>query len=407
MKQASSLRVSSRVNVILCLLLGVIFCLKVSLGHAALIIDSQSGQVGDTVTFTIHIQAAQNVVNALGFDILYDRNVLEYTGSFSRGDVVDGFNFFSVNEPRPGRTRVAGFTVGEGIAAGRSGVMVTLEFRVAAPGSASLTIVRQVDDVNGWSTQAGVFDGMTATEPSETVASESPPEQATEDASQIATGVTDESASQQSTESTEAMVAESSSDAQTARSISSTSKPSNLTTPPTASVQTGGGPIVISRSFTTSKETDARAPGVTVATTPTRRETATSSVTEEGLSSPRQETDATGSSDSGIVTQQTRLLEETSEPFRPGGADTPQQTVSRMAVQRQDASRPAHEAEHRVTPQTVPRARAFGVGEATGTARPVGILTPTTRLLVFGLLAVLLCVVVAAIIGPSVSQRRK
>ena len=165
--------------------------------------NAQQGEVGDTVTFTIRVDGAPNTVEAFGFDVLYDRDVLQYTGSFIPGEMVNRFGFFNVNEANPGRTRVAGFSISDRVAAGRSGAIVTLEFTVIKPGNATLSLVNLVDDVAGWTTQAGLFEGLSAQSPadeSEKGASQPPSEAPAEVAAQPSAEPPQDAASPLSTE---------------------------------------------------------------------------------------------------------------------------------------------------------------------------------------------------------------
>lgn len=152
-------------NNLMGLLVGVwsILFVTVSAGFPQSIsIDTQGGTVGDTVTFTIWIDRAPNAVDAFGFDLLYDREVLQYTGRFFLEELSRTFEFFDANEPQTGRIRVGGFTTGTPVDVQHSGRLVTLEFSVIGSGNANVSLANLVDDLTSWSTQPAVFQGASS-----------------------------------------------------------------------------------------------------------------------------------------------------------------------------------------------------------------------------------------------------
>ncbi|MBM3222890.1 MAG: hypothetical protein FJZ47_03675, partial [Candidatus Tectomicrobia bacterium] len=125
-----------------------------------LLCTDQQGKNGDTVSFTLSVEQAHNMVEAFGFDLTYDGTVLQYTKSFQAGELVKNFSFFSVHEASPGRIRVAGFTVTHPIEARRSGRLLRLDFAVINAGNTTLTPGQLVDGMASWSVRAGRFTGQ-------------------------------------------------------------------------------------------------------------------------------------------------------------------------------------------------------------------------------------------------------
>jgi len=76
--------------------------------------------------------------------------VLEYAGTFSKGDLTTGFSFFNVTNPTSGTIRVGGFTVGNEIAAGAGGTIVCVDFNVLSCQTTSLVLGNVVDDIANW-----------------------------------------------------------------------------------------------------------------------------------------------------------------------------------------------------------------------------------------------------------------
>jgi hypothetical protein len=120
------------------------------------------GREGDTIVVAVTLTDAPNQVEAFGFDLSFDERVLHYTGTYSRGPLVESWSFFDVSTPAPGRLRVGGFTVPQRIAAGQSGTLVELEFHVVCndcnAGEVSELIPSDlVDDMAAWSFCSGAF----------------------------------------------------------------------------------------------------------------------------------------------------------------------------------------------------------------------------------------------------------
>ncbi len=126
----------------------------------ALDIPGASGGSAGTVTIPVRIQNAPNAVDSLGLEVLFDPSRFGYTG-FSRGPLVDGFDFFDVSNPGDGIARMGGFEAGEDIiAAGASGDLVYLNFEIfdSEPGkSYGFGLQELKDDLAGWSTSHGCF----------------------------------------------------------------------------------------------------------------------------------------------------------------------------------------------------------------------------------------------------------
>lgn len=107
-------------------------------------------------------RGALNLIDAFGFDLSYDPRILQYTGTFTRGNLVEAFDFFDVHEFTSGTIRVGGFTVTDPIQAGEHGTIVTLEFQAVCPDcqagdTSRLFLASLVDDLAGWPACPGTF----------------------------------------------------------------------------------------------------------------------------------------------------------------------------------------------------------------------------------------------------------
>jgi hypothetical protein len=122
-------------------------------------IVSTASPPGVTVSIPVRIQDAPNAVSSLGFDLTYDSTLLTFTGP-RLGELVEGFDYFSVSNPEPGRLIAGGFTSTGGIEAGESGDIVYLEFNVSdceKDSSSRLDLQELKDDIASWWYSHGCF----------------------------------------------------------------------------------------------------------------------------------------------------------------------------------------------------------------------------------------------------------
>jgi hypothetical protein len=350
----------------------------------SLSLETSPGEIGQVVEVTIHVNAAPTAVKSLGFDVLYDSTVLQYAGSFTRGNMVSGFTFFSANEPVPGRTRVAGFSVGDQIEVGHSGTLVTLQFQVLNPGQTTVSISRQVDDIAGWATQAGLFESITSQTPTE---------------------VTQDTASQASPEQPEQTNAEASQPSTTTAGLStqpSTSRPSGSSAAPPPAGQPAArsvSPMSIVKPLTDAEKTTASGTAARRPASPPPaevREVGTAQTRD--VAQPSQNTQVTGyaaredSSGARYGTQK-GTTSDTSGPVRTE-APQPEGTAPHTAI-RPPAS--GEQLAKVMAPTPVP-ARTAPVSD---TLQPVGPLSQTVRVLLFAFVAVLLGVVLVVLASTA------
>jgi hypothetical protein len=86
----------------------------------------------------------------MGFDVVYDPNILKYSGYIKR-QMVKKFDMFDVNKIRAGLLRVGGIEAGKDlIQAGKSGEIFRLRFEVIAQGNQTLQLVKLKDDISAW-----------------------------------------------------------------------------------------------------------------------------------------------------------------------------------------------------------------------------------------------------------------
>ncbi len=120
-------------------------------------LDIDDQLCGDNpVKFTISIDNAPKTIDSLQFDIIFDVNILEYTNSFTKGNLTEGFNFFDVKEVSSGQIRIAGVTNTD-IESGTSGEIATLEFNVINEQNTIITFDNIEGDISEWTTGDGLL----------------------------------------------------------------------------------------------------------------------------------------------------------------------------------------------------------------------------------------------------------
>ncbi len=130
-------------------------------------LDMQTGMSGDTVTYTVTLENAQNQdIENFQFDLTFDSEILGYEGNFEKGDLSQNFSdtFFQVVELQTsgsGTIRVTG--VGTIIPAGSTGSIVKIEFKVATCIDTLINFVDLTNDVEDFSTKEGGFTCLTET----------------------------------------------------------------------------------------------------------------------------------------------------------------------------------------------------------------------------------------------------
>ena len=120
-------------------------------------VNSQTGKVGESITFTVSLHKTTQSIDAMGFILAYDPQVLRYSGTFTKGQLVEGFDFFDIYERQPGLIHVGGFTTQKAIVKGGTGNLAYLTFTVLTANNTDVRIVRAVDDLRNLQTVAGKF----------------------------------------------------------------------------------------------------------------------------------------------------------------------------------------------------------------------------------------------------------
>jgi DNA-binding beta-propeller fold protein YncE len=127
-------------------------------------IHNQSGHVGDDITITCSVSKVANTVSALGFDILYNPDILEFI-DFSSGPLLQKFTMFNVNQVHDDCLRVGALEHNMSIKPDQSGELIYLTFHVINYGTSDIAIVRPKDDIRNWQIQNGIFSSVNETDP--------------------------------------------------------------------------------------------------------------------------------------------------------------------------------------------------------------------------------------------------
>jgi hypothetical protein len=123
---------------------------------AQLQLNTQTGKMGDPVTFTVFIHDAPDPVNAFGFEISYDPTCMIYKSTQRGALISNGFQFFRASNVGLGRIRIGGIETGDQIIPKQSdGSLALIQFRVIGEKNVSVRLENLKDDLKTWSTQNG------------------------------------------------------------------------------------------------------------------------------------------------------------------------------------------------------------------------------------------------------------
>jgi sugar lactone lactonase YvrE len=127
-------------------------------------IHDQMGHVGDDITITISISDAANAVNAIGFDIIYDPNVLIYV-DYSHGPLLQDYSMCDVNQVHDNCLRMGALEINKNIKPHQSGDLLYLTFHVINHGVTDIELVRPKDNILMWQIQNATFRSIDETDP--------------------------------------------------------------------------------------------------------------------------------------------------------------------------------------------------------------------------------------------------
>jgi hypothetical protein len=120
-------------------------------------VATSKGRYGGIASVPVRIQNAPNDVSAFGFDINFDSTILTYKG-FTKGSLVQDFDYFDVNLMTDGILRCGGFTDDANINQNADGNLVCLEFDIAENSEKSkVEITGLEDDIINWQASSGCF----------------------------------------------------------------------------------------------------------------------------------------------------------------------------------------------------------------------------------------------------------
>lgn len=138
-------------------MLALIFVVIPAWAMAADLEIEKHSVVGNQVIFTVNVKHAPNQVSALGLDIGYDPEILQYNGADFSGTFLEGWKFRDVSNPETGILRLGGFTVGNNIAADSNGPLAKIRFLVLRFQECQLPVGALKDGLVGWSTANGAL----------------------------------------------------------------------------------------------------------------------------------------------------------------------------------------------------------------------------------------------------------
>jgi hypothetical protein len=129
-----------------------------------IIIHDQAGHVGDDITITFSISDAQNAVYAMGFDLVYDPDILEYI-DYARGPLLRDYSMCDVNQIHDDSLRMGALELKDNINPHQTGELLYLTFHVINYGVSKIELVRPKDNIRNWQIQNGTFRSIDQTDP--------------------------------------------------------------------------------------------------------------------------------------------------------------------------------------------------------------------------------------------------
>ncbi len=123
-------------------------------------VEEVSGCTGEIIDIAVSINNPDTAVEAFGFDFNFNIHMLDYE-SCIKGDLTSEWNYFQCHEDGLGRIRIGGFS-DDPIPAGSAGTLVVISFRVTCyycelNDQCTLSLTGLIDDMDGWTTQNGLF----------------------------------------------------------------------------------------------------------------------------------------------------------------------------------------------------------------------------------------------------------
>ncbi len=124
-------------------------------------VENSSGCNVDTIEVVVWIENPMTTIESFGFDLHFNTDMLEYSGSCSRGDLIAEFEFFDCSEVGSGIVRVGGFGT-DPLPMGNSGSLAVLDFTVTCAAcsqgdTAELFFSDLVDDIQTFEGRSGLF----------------------------------------------------------------------------------------------------------------------------------------------------------------------------------------------------------------------------------------------------------
>ena len=113
-------------------------------------INKLSSKNNKNVSFIISVKKTPNAVKAMGFDVVYDPKVLNYS-NYKKGNLIKDSIVFEAYKIKKGLIRVGGFMSGKNLIESKAnGEIIKLNFKKIKKGDLKIKIKNLQDDISLW-----------------------------------------------------------------------------------------------------------------------------------------------------------------------------------------------------------------------------------------------------------------
>ena len=108
----------------------------------------------------VQITDAPNDVDALGFEVTFDPELLQFESVITdmegiEGEILGNFDYWDANLVSPGVVRIGAYTLGNPISMNTTGILAYVRFSALSTEQSQVGLQNLIDDLTGWTTTSG------------------------------------------------------------------------------------------------------------------------------------------------------------------------------------------------------------------------------------------------------------